>query len=73
MKAYQICSKTNVRKLTQVLASNSQIILPMVELLESSQLAVEQLMEGLGRATLQAVLQISAAGVAGEIHNAIRA
>ena len=72
MKAYQICPKTNVRKLAQVLASNAQVILPMVELFESSQLAVDQLMEDLGRATLQAVLQISAARVAGENHQGRR-
>lgn len=67
MRAYQI-SKSQTGQLARYLASNSQVVLPMVELIESSQLAVEQLLEELGRATLQAVLQISAAGVAGASH-----
>ena len=70
--AYQISSKGNTRHLARFLASNSQVILPMVELIERSQLAVDQLLEDLGRGTLEAVLLISAAGVAGESHRGRR-
>jgi putative transposase len=72
MKAYQISKKTDTRHLAQFLSSNSQVILPMVELIESSQLAVDLLLEQLGKATLEAVLLISAAGVAGEVHQGKR-
>lgn len=68
MKAYQISTKGDTRQLAEVLASNGQFLLPMVELIETSQLAVDQLLEELGRSTLEAVLLISAAGVAGESH-----
>lgn len=72
MTAYQISKRSDTRQLAQFLSSNSQVILPMVELIESSQLAVDQLLEQLGRATLEAVLLISAAGVAGEAHQGKR-
>src|SRR5947207_11199223 len=42
--------------------------LPMVELVESAQLSLQDLITRLGRATIEAVLQISATGVAGESH-----
>jgi transposase-like protein len=44
----------------------------MVELIESSQLAVDQFIEDLGRCTLEAVLLMSAAGLAGESHRGKR-
>jgi transposase-like protein len=68
MKAYQISRKSDTHRLTEFLAANGQMLVPMVELIESSQLAVDQMIEDLGRATLEAVLLISAAGVAGESH-----
>src|SRR5438552_3915043 len=68
-KDYQIVDRNdNTRQLAMYLAENGQILMPMVELIESAQLSVHQLMTTLGRATLEAVLDISAAGVAGENH-----
>lgn len=68
MRAYQISTKAPTRELAEFLASNGQMLIPMVELIESSQLAVDELLEDLGRSTLEAVLLISAAGIAGEAH-----
>ena len=65
---YHILAKKDSRKVAELLASNGQIILPMVELIEDSQMAVDELIETLGRATIEAVLRISAAQVAGESH-----
>jgi transposase-like protein len=66
---YQIVDRNaDTRQLTKFLAANGQVLMPMVELIESAQLSVHQLMTTLGRATLEAVLDISAAGVAGESH-----
>jgi hypothetical protein len=66
---YQIVDrKDNVRELAKFLAENGQVLMPMVELIESAQMSVHQFVANLGRATLEAVLQISAAGVAGENH-----
>lgn len=47
---------------------NGQLLLPLVELIEASRLAVDELIDVLGRASIEAVLQLSAAGVAGEKH-----
>ena len=67
-KDYQITGQKDSRELAKFLASNGQVILPMVELIEECKIAVDDLLEVLGRSTLEAVLQISAAGVAGEVH-----
>jgi len=67
-KEYQISGKNDSRELARFLAANGQVILPMVSLIEQSRMAVDELLEVLGRSTLEAVLQISAAGVAGEAH-----
>ena len=65
---YQVLSRNDSRKLAEYLASNAQIILPMVDLIEQSKVAVDQLIESVGRATVETVLLISAANVAGEYH-----
>ena len=67
-KGYQILSKKASMELANLLSSNCQIILPMVELIEESRMAVDELIETLGRSTVEAVLLMSAAGVAGERH-----
>src|SRR5579871_1784088 len=67
-KEYQIVDKNQTRDFTRLLADNAQLLLPMVELIETAQMGIHHLIETLGRATIEAVLQISAAGVAGESH-----
>jgi len=57
--------KANEQQLTAFLTKNGQGLLPMVELIEQSRLACDQLIDVTGRAVLQAVLQLSAAEVAG--------
>src|SRR5260370_10098650 len=66
---YQIVDrKDDTRQLAKFIAANGQVLMPMVELIENAQISVHQLMTKLGRATLEAVLEISAAGLAGENH-----
>ena len=67
-KGYHILEKKNSRQLTNLLTENGQLLMPMVELIEQSQIAVDELLENLGRATLEAVLLVSAANIAGESH-----
>jgi len=67
-KEYHILKKKNSSELAKLLAENEQMLMPMVDLIEQSQIAVDELLEELGRATLEAVLLISAANVAGETH-----
>lgn len=57
--------KVNEQELATFLAKNGQGLLPMVDLIEQSRMACDQLIDVTGRAVLQAVLQMSAAQVAG--------
>ena len=66
--SYQIVDVKDSRGYAKYLAQNGQLLLALVELLEASRLAVDELIDILGRASIEAVLQLSAAGVAGEKH-----
>ena len=57
--------KVNEQELAAFLAKNGQGLLPMVDLIEQCQLACDELIDITGRAAIQAVLQLSAAQVAG--------
>lgn len=57
--------KTNARKLGEFLSRNGQQLLPMVDLIEQCRLACDELIDVAGRATIQAVLELSAGQVAG--------
>src|SRR3954453_13198086 len=57
--------KVNERKLAAFLGQNSQEILPMVELITESRMAIDDLVNAMGRATIETVLQLSAEQVAG--------
>jgi len=67
-KDYHILEKKNSNELVKMLVKNGQAIMPMVDLIEQSKIAVDELLERLGKATLEAVLMISAANLAGESH-----
>ncbi len=51
--------------LAAVLARDGQLLLPMLDLIENAQCAVDDLIDLMGRATIEAVLLMSAAQVAG--------
>lgn len=57
--------KANEQRLAGFLSKNGQGLLPMVELIEQCQMACDELIDVTGRAAIQAVLQLSAAEVAG--------
>lgn len=57
--------KANARKLGAWLSGNGQFLLPMVELIEQSRMAVDQVIGWAGRATVQTVLELSAEQVTG--------
>ncbi len=48
--------KANERKLAEFLSRNSQFLLPMVDLIEQSRTAVEELINVAGRVTIEAAL-----------------
>ena len=66
MKAYRIVNRDDSQSLAEYLTENGQILLPTVELIEGSRMAIDELIDVLGRASIEAVLQLSAQGVAGE-------
>ena len=67
-KRYHIVGKDNTQELGKFLAQNGQALLPMVELIEQSKMAVDELIDVLGRAQVEAVLRLSAERVAGPPH-----
>lgn len=67
-KPYHTIDKKDTRALAHFLSRNGQALLPLVELIEQSRLAVDELIDVLGRASVEAVLRLSAEGVAGPPH-----
>ena len=57
--------EANARRLAEFFSRNGQGLLPMVDLIEQSRLTVDELIDITGRATIEAVLQLSAEQVAG--------
>ena len=57
--------KANEERLSEFLSRNGQVLLPMVDLIEQSRLAVDELIDVAGRVTIETVLQLSAEQVAG--------
>jgi transposase-like protein len=51
-----------------VLSRDGQVLLPFAALVEQSRLAIDELVDMAGRATIEAVLKLSARSVAGERH-----
>jgi transposase-like protein len=58
--------KVGERKLAEFLVRNGQTLLPMIELIEQSRMAIDELIDVMGRASVEAVLGLSARQVAGE-------
>jgi transposase-like protein len=67
-REYQVVGRKGSAALRQFLAKEGAALLPMVELIEAGQLAVEELVGQLGKAALEAVLAISAEQLAGPPH-----
>jgi putative transposase len=57
--------KVNAQKLGKFLSKSGQLLLPMVDLIEHCRMACDELIDVAGRATIQAVLELSAQQVAG--------
>lgn len=53
------------KRLAQVLAQDGQLLLPILDLIENAQAAIDDLIDVMGRATIEAVLLMSAAQLAG--------
>ena len=62
-KPYHIVPRNDTQNWARYLAKNGQALLPLVELIEQSRLAIDELIDVLGRAHVEAVLQLSAESV----------
>lgn len=58
----------NSRELAAALARDGQALLPIVELITHGQAVVDEAIDVMGRATIEAVLELSARHIAGEPH-----
>ena len=67
-KPYHIVESRDRQGWANFLAKNGQALLPMMELIEQSQLAVDEVIDVLGRAAIEAVLRLSAEQIAGPPH-----
>jgi len=65
---YQIIDKKDSKKLAQLLSKEGQLLLPMLELITQAEMAVDELIDVAGRATIEAILIMSAQQVAGPKH-----
>jgi transposase-like protein len=67
-QSYQVVSPKDSRQLSEFLAKEGQFLLPMLDLITQAEMAVDELIDVTGRATIEAVLTLSAQEVAGERH-----
>jgi len=67
-KDYQIISKKNSRELAKFLSREGQLLLPMLELIEQAEAAVDEVIDVVGRASIEAILLLSARQMAGPQH-----
>jgi transposase-like protein len=66
--AYQIVSresKASSRELSEFLSKEGQLLLPLVELVERAECAVDEVVDVMGRATIEAILRMSAEQLGG--------
>jgi len=67
-RTYQIADRKDSRALAEFLSGEGQLLLPMLELIEQAEMAVDELIDVAGRATIEAVLTLSAKELAGPKH-----
>lgn len=72
MSEYQVVDRKDSRVLAEFLQKEGQFLLPMVSLIETAQLALDEVIDVAGRATIEAVLQLSAQEIAGAKHQGRR-
>jgi len=65
---YQIISRKDSKELAKFLAKEGQFLLPMLELIEQAQTAVDEVIDVVGRSAIEAILLLSAQQVGGPPH-----
>jgi hypothetical protein len=64
-QSYQIANKTDSRKIAEFLSKDGQLLLPFLELICNTEQAVDELIDVVGKAAIEAVLLVSAQQIAG--------
>ncbi len=64
-RTYEVAGRADKRAIAEFLKEEGQLLLPMVDLVERAELAIDEVIDVMGRATIEAVLEMSAEGVAG--------
>ena len=64
-RLYQIASKTDSRKIAEFLSKDGRLLLPFLELICNSERAVDELIDVVGKAAIEAVLLLSGRHLAG--------
>ncbi len=59
-KLYQITDKVNSRKIAEFLSKDGQLLLPFLDLICNTEQAVDELIDVVGKAAIEAVLLLSA-------------
>jgi hypothetical protein len=54
-KTYEVASGTDRRGIAEFVKRDGQFLLPMVELVERTELAIDEVIQVMGRATIEAV------------------
>ena len=65
---YQIVSKKDSKELAKFLSKQGQLLLPMLDLIEQAEAAVDEVIDVVGRSAIEAILLLSAQQVAGPQH-----
>jgi len=66
---YQIIGRNQTKELAKLLSKEGQLLLPMLELVQQAEAAVDEVVDVVGRATIEAILLLSAQQVAGPQHS----
>ena len=64
-KLYKIASKNDSRKIAEFLSRDGQLLLPFLELVCNTEQAVDELIDVVGKAAIEAILLLSAQQIAG--------
>ncbi len=63
---YKIASKTDSKKIAEFLSKDGQLLLPFLEMISNTEQAVDELIDVVGKAAIEAVLMLSAQQIAGD-------
>ena len=64
-RTYEVRDRADKRAIREFLKREGQFLLPMLEFVEQTEVAIDEVIQVMGRATIEAVLEMSAEGVAG--------